>query len=90
MILGISAVSVVASLFFISNFINMSPLTFFLMSLAKGLLIFVHLLKEKPFCFIDLFCYFVFISFISALIIMISFLILWILFVLSLVALGVN
>ena len=44
---------------------------------------FVYLLKEKPFCFIDLFYYFAFILFISALIIMISFLILTLGFVCS-------
>ena len=49
MILGISVVSVVASLFFISNFINMSPLTFFLMSLAKSLLILFIFLKKNLF-----------------------------------------
>ena len=51
-------------IFFISNFIDLSSF-FFLMSLTKGLSI--YLSKEPAFSFIDVF-YFVSISFISAVI----------------------
>ena len=63
--------------FFIFNFIDLSPLLFFLMSLAKGFS------QEPVFSFIDLFsCFLVSISFISDLIFMfLSFSYLWVLFV---------
>ena len=46
--------------FFISNFVDLIPLFFFLMSLAKGLSI-IYLLKESAFSFINLYyCSFLF------------------------------
>ena len=42
--------------FFIYNSIDLNPLPFFLMSLAKGVINFVYLLKEPTFSFINL-CY---------------------------------
>ena len=78
--------------FFISNFIDLNPLPFFLDDPGKGLTILFYLFKEPALSFIDLsYCFHClsFIYFYSKL--MISFLLLtWVLFVLSLLALVVR